>query len=356
MKKIRVSFAGVGSNTSSTLQTIAMALQTPKNVLMNGIMYRDLCGYKLEDIEVSCAFDVDINKVGIDISKAISTKPNACQNYINVPNQKVHVSAGPLFDGIDGSLESKIQVHDDSLKNDISSVIEILKNTNTDVLVANLPTGAKEAVKAYAIAAAKAGVAFVNATAEEVARDDSILKEFEEAKVPLLGDDLRSHLGATTLHMALIELMKSRGIDVKNTYQLNFGGNMDFYNLASPGRSASKQVSKKNSLYAAGIDAENVSAGPNGYVEYLNDTKICYLHIEGSSVLDSNITMEVRLEVQDSPNASGVIVNAIRLAMVAKDRKLYGSIDQISPYLFKSPRVGMNEPDGLKSFRNFIEN
>lgn len=356
MKKINLAFAGVGSNTSSTLQMISMAKENKDSKVLNGIMYMDLCGYELKNIDVVCAFDIDDNKIGMDVSEAIFAEPNACKKFCCVERTGVKVVPGPVFDGVEGDLASKIKVNEESRENNVEKVIGLLKSSKADVLVANLPTGSAEAITAYATAAAEAGVAFVNATPELAVRNPVLVKKFEENNVPLLGDDLRSHLGATTLHMALIELMKSRGIEVTNTYQLNFGGNMDFYNLASPGRSLSKQKSKKNSLFAAGIDASRVSAGPNGYVEYLGDTKVCYLHLEGSSILNSEITMEMRLEVQDSPNAAGVIVNAIRLAMVAKDRGLSGTIDQVCPYLFKSPRIGMTESVGLQSFRSFIEN
>ncbi|MDF2943591.1 MAG: myo-inositol-phosphate synthase [Herbinix sp.] len=354
VKKIRVAFAGVGSNTSSTVQTITQAKECNEETQLPGISYMSICGYELKNIDISCAFDVDENKIGIDVASAIFTQPTSCNKFCEVPLQNVSVVPGPLFDGLDGDLGEKVKAHKKCYENDTDDVVRILKETNTDVLVCNLPTGSRNAVRAYALASVMAGVAFVNATPEIVARDPEIEAKFKAYNVPLLGDDLRSHLGATTLHMALIELMKSRGINVTNTYQLNFGGNMDFYNLASPGRSLSKQNSKKNALFAAGIDASKVSAGPNGYVEYLGDTKICYLHLEGDSVLNSNITIELRLEVQDSPNAAGVIVNAIRLAMVARDRNMAGSIDSVSPYLFKSPRFGKTEQEGLRDFVNFI--
>lgn len=352
-KKIRVAFAGVGSNTSATLQMIVRGHMLDKGE-ENGVNFAKIYDYSISDIEIACCFDVDERKVGKDISEAIFVVDNACRRYVDVPKLNIPVLSGPLFDGIDGKLNNEIPVHINSKSNDIVDVVKKLKEYEVDVLVANLPTGAEKAVKEYAKAAANAKVAFINTTPEKVARDLEIQKLFIDNNVPLLGDDLRSHLGATTLHMNLIELLKSRGLKVTNTYQLNFGGNMDFLNLSSPGRANSKQNSKRNALFAAGIDASKVAAGPNGFVEYLGDTKICYLHIDAVSILDSPLSLEIRLKVEDSPNAAGVIVNAIRVAKVAIDKKMCGNIQEVGAYLFKSPAVGMTEENGFNSFLQFI--
>lgn len=352
MKEIKVGFAGVGSNTSATMQMIALAQNTVG--YLAGIKYNQIGPYEVSNLKVSCAFDVDTNKVGKDISDAIFSYPNACEKFVDVSHTGVEVVAGPLLDGLDGDLSERIIPVEEAKEVSIDDVTLILRETKTDVLVCNLPTGATKAVQAYAMAALQAGVAFVNGTPESVSRNKEIEELFRKSGVPLLGDDLRSHLGATTLHMALIELMQSRGIKITDTYQLNVGGNMDFLNLASPGRCKSKQISKKNALYAAGIDASRVTAGPNGFVEYLKDTKVCYLHIEGNNILNSKISLEMKLEVQDSPNAAGVIVNAIRCAKLARDKQLAGSIDEVCPYLFKSPRIGKTESEGLRAFAEFV--
>lgn len=351
MKTINVAFIGVGSNTSAMVQVIE---KSKKGEGLNGIRFADICGYTLEGVNVVAAFDVDKYKIGKDIADAIFSDINSCKKYIDVDKINVLVDAGPVYDGVDGNLGKKIEVSEESQMNNVDSVVKRLVESKADVVVANLPTGSAKAIKEYALAAAKAGVAFVNATPELAARDSEVVAAFEENKVPILGDDLRSHLGATTLHMVLIELLRSRGIEVTNTYQLNFGGNMDFYNLASPGRALSKQKSKRNSLFAAGIDASNVTAGPNGYIEYLKDNKICYLHLEGKSILDSDVSIELKLDVQDSANAAGVLASAIRIAVLAKERGLYGVIDPVCPYLFKSPRKGLSDREGTQAYLEFI--
>lgn len=265
----------------------------------------------MSDIQFVCAFDVDSRKIGKDLSEAIFVTPNMAKQHVKVPNCGVIVEPGPLYDGVEGYLSEIAQVHLKSREVAPEEIVERLRQTKADIMVCYLPTGScsYEAVRAYARIAAEANVAFINATPEPVAQDEEFQQLFEDRGIPLLGDDIRSHMGATTLHAALIELLHSRGIQVANTYQLNFGGNADFLNLSSPMRSSSKQKSKRNALNAAGIDASSVAAGPNGYVEYLGDNKICYLRLEGNSILGSPISIEVRLQVEDSPNSAGVIIH-----------------------------------------------
>jgi myo-inositol-1-phosphate synthase len=321
---------------------------------MAGVMYDSIGGYRLSDMRFVLAFDVDRNKIGVDLSKAIATPPTAATLYSDSAPHDTLVEPGPIHDGIEGALTGLIEPHPDSGKLSVDHVAHRLADTATDVLVCLLPTGATRAVQAYARAAAEAGVAFINATPEPVVHEPEIVRIFSDRKVPLLGDDLRSHLGATALHMALIELLRSRGLDIVNTYQLNVGGNTDFLNLADPGRASSKLRSKRNALQAAGIDAHDVSAGPNGYVKFLGDTKTCFIRIEASSVLDSPYLIDIKMEVEDSPNAAGVLVNAVRLAMAARDRGQAGVIDQVCPFLFKNPRHGASESVGLRMLDDYV--
>ncbi|CAM2361558.1 inositol-3-phosphate synthase [Listeria seeligeri] len=354
-KEVRVGIAGIGSCSSSLVQLIEY-IKTGEESHNTGIMFDSIGGYKPKDVKFVCAFDVSDTKVGLDLSNAIFAEPNSATNHIEVSNLDVNVSPGPLADGLTGFLSTKVTPHNDCEYATIEDVTDVLKKTNTDVLVCYLPTGAKQAVKNYAIAAANANIAFINCTPELVSRDEKINTLFREKGLPLIGDDMRSHMGATTLHTALIELLHSRGIIVDNTYQLNFGGNMDFYNLSDSSRNKSKQISKKNSLYAAGIDASTVAAGPNGYVEYLQDNKVCYLRIEGTSILGSNISMETRLEVEDSPNSAGVIISAVRIAKTALDNQEFGEVvENICPFLFKSPVQGMTESEGLSAITKYVE-
>lgn len=351
--RLRVAIAGLGSNTSATLQILHLAHST--NPTPTGIMYESIGGYTLADIELVAAFDIDRQKVYSDLADAIHAKTTAAKVHVEIPPTSIIVDAGLQLDGLGPSLSQIIVPHEDCGSVTLSDISRRLRETSSDVLLCNLPAGAKEAVRAYAKASADAGAAFVNATPELVANDPDLAETFQNAGVPLLGDDLRSHIGATTLHTALLELLESRAIQVDGTYQLNIGGNTDFLNLSDPGRSRSKQKSKRAALSDAGIPSLEVNAGPSGYAPYLGDTKVGYLRIEGRSILDSQVSLRVELEVEDSPNAAGVIVNALRVAKAAKDRGIAGVVDSVCPFLFKSARKGATESAGLRMFRRFIE-
>ncbi|QDL69625.1 myo-inositol-1-phosphate synthase [Streptomyces malaysiensis subsp. malaysiensis] len=353
MGEIRVALAGIGSCASSLVQTAG--LTPPGTGPMNGIMYPRIGGYWVNDMRFVAAFDVDRRKVGLDVVKAIITPPVAAVLHVDVEPTGVLVEPGPLFDGIGGNLDGVIEPHPTSREVTIDQVADRLAAVGADVLVCLLPTGATNAVQAYARAAVKAGVAFVNATPEPVAHDPEIAAAFVSGGVPLLGDDLRSHLGATTLHTALIELLQSRGLAVVNTYQLNVGGNTDFLNLSDPRRAAGKVWTKRNALSAAGIDATTVSAGPNGFVEYLGDEKACFIRIEAASVLDSNLVLDIRMQVEDSPNAAGVLVNAVRIAKISAEQGHAGSVDDVCAFLFKNPPEGAPESVGIRKFRDYID-
>jgi myo-inositol-1-phosphate synthase len=353
MNDLRVALAGVGSCASSLIQVAELGRRTTGP--MNGVMYEVIGGYRISDMQFVLAFDVDRNKIGLDLSKAITVPPTAAVIYTECAPQDTLVEPGPLHDGVGGNLAGLIEPHPDTTEVSLDDVVRRLRETEADVLVCLLPSGAIRAVQAYARAAAAAGVAFINATPEPVVHEPEIASLFAEHKVPLLGDDLRSHLGATTLHTALIELLHSRGLDITNTYQLNVGGNTDFLNLADSARASSKLRSKRHALQSAGIDAHNVSAGPNGFVEFLGDTKTCFIRIEAASVLDSPYRVDIKMEVEDSPNAAGVLVNAVRLAMAAKDRGQAGVIDPVCPFLFKSPPRGAPESAGLRMLDEYVQ-
>ncbi|MFI7110341.1 inositol-3-phosphate synthase [Nonomuraea sp. NPDC050227] len=352
-REVRVALAGVGSCASSLVQAVELARQSDAD--MPGIMYASIGPYRLADVRFVAVFEVDRNKIGLDLAKAIFQMPTAAVAHVHVEPKGLTVECGPVLDGIDGNLRRLIEPHEKCASVSIDDVRGRLVESRADVLVCVLPTGATAAVQAYARAAALAGVAFVNATPEPVAHEPELVTLFEANGAPLLGDDLRSHLGATTLHTALLELLQSRHLAITNTYQLNIGGNSDFLNLSDTQRAAGKLRSKRNALNAAGINARDVSAGPNGYVAYLGDTKACFIRIEATSVLDSTLVLDIRLEVEDSPNAAGVLANAIRLAKVAADQGHAGVLDPVCPFLFKSPRYGATESEGLRRFTEFVE-
>ncbi|HTI19447.1 MAG TPA: inositol-3-phosphate synthase [Kutzneria sp.] len=351
-RSLRVAIAGVGSCSSSLVQVAALAKQG--NTALAGIMHPRIGGYGLDDVEFVAAFEVDAGKVGLDLSKAIFQSPVAAVEHVTVDTTGVLVEPGPLLDGLRGPLSDVVTIHPGSQDMDTDVVRRRLVETGAEVLVCLLPTGSTAAVQAYARAAALAGVAFVNATPEPVAHHDELVELFAQQGVPLLGDDLRSHLGATTLHTALLDLLHSRGLRVVNTYQLNVGGNTDFLNLADPGRSASKQKSKRRALSAAGIDASTVAAGPNGYVPHLGDRKVGFLRIEADSVLNSQLSLEIRMEVEDSPNAAGVLANAVRVAGAARAQRIGGVVDDVCAFLFKSPRRPSTDAASLQDFQTFV--
>ncbi|MER5431766.1 inositol-3-phosphate synthase [Streptomyces sp. NPDC002588] len=351
-QSIRVALAGAGSCASSFVQAVVLARQRP-GLPLTGVTHERIGGYALADIEFVQVFEADADKVGRDLADALAAPVTVAVRHVVVPPTGVVVEAGPALDGVAGRLADVVRVHPDCAHVTTDDLVEALRRSGAQVLVCFLPTGSVMAVQAYARACAEAGVAFVNATPEAVANDPGLARLFAERGVPLLGDDLRSHLGATTLHTALLELLLSRNLRIKDTYQLNVGGNTDFLNLSDPVRSASKQKSKRRALASAGIDASEVSAGPNGYVRYLGDRKVCFLRIEADSLLGAPVAMEIRLEVEDSPNAAAVVANAVRAARAAADQGLHGVIDPVCGFLFKSPRTGMPESEGLQSFREF---
>ncbi|QHW35914.1 myo-inositol-1-phosphate synthase [Staphylococcus ursi] len=355
MKVINVGIAGVGNCASSFVQLIE-GIKSGKLNNHEGIMFESIGGYKCENVNFTSAFDIDTNKINKDLSEAIYQSPNNSVNHVDVSKINTIVTPGILNNRLPSTVLEKININEECNEVTVDDIAKSLVESKTQVLICYLPTGSEKDVKSYALAAAKANTAFINCTPELVSRDTQIRDIFIESNIPLLGDDMRSHMGATTLHTALIELLHSRGIEINNTYQLNFGGNMDFLNLSDSSRNRSKQISKKNALFSAGIDATNVSAGPNGYIEYLNDTKVCYLRIEGTSILGSKIAMETKLEVEDSPNSAGVIANAVRIAKVAIDKKLgINEVEETCAFLFKSPVKGKKESESLDAISKFIE-
>ncbi|MEU8825709.1 inositol-3-phosphate synthase [Streptomyces sp. NPDC048636] len=349
---IRIALVGVGSCASSFVQSVALDRERPGPA--NGVMHEYIGGHRLGDVEFVAAFDVDGLKVGRDLSEAVYAGRTAAVRHVDVPHLGVTVQAGPLLDGLDGALSDAVSAHPDVADASPASLGAALAAARPDVVVCLLPTGSTEAVATYARAAAEAGAGFVNATPEPVANDAELAALFAERGAVLLGDDLRSHLGATTLHTALIELFQSRGVEVKDNYQLNVGGNTDFLNLSDPARSRSKQVSKRKALANAGIDSREVAAGPNGFVKHLGDRKVCFLRIEGESIIGAPVHMEIRLEVEDSPNAAAVLANAVRAAHSAARQGMVGVLDPVCAFLFKSPQSGAKESEALHDFQGFV--
>ncbi len=348
-RPIRVALAGVGNCASSLVQAIG------GRGGWIGVITETLGGYTPDDIEIVAAFDIDHRKLGRDLSHAIFEAPNVAVQHSAVAELGVVVSPGILLDGADGPLSEVVEVDSSSRDISIEDISRALTAAAADVLVCYLPTGSRAAVQAYAEAACIGKVAFINATAEAVANDSKIRDAFASRNVPLLGDDVRSQLGATALHAALLELCERRGATVDTTYQLNIGGNTDFLNLSDRTRSASKWTSKHKALDAAVAgESPRMFAGPVGYVPFLGDEKVAYLRINGRLLLNMPFSIEIRLQVEDSPNSAGVILEAIRIAKASADHGHGGTIDPVCAFLFKNPVHGATETEAWAAYRAFV--
>jgi myo-inositol-1-phosphate synthase len=354
-KTIRVAMIGVGSCCSSFLQTLSAVRNCRSSSTLSGISHQEIGGFSVSDIEPVAAFDVDQRKVGRDLAEAAAHSSNAALIHVPLSPLGIIVVAGPVLDGVDGPLGSVVPVCPDSKSCTWEHVASRIQSCKCDVVLCCVPTGAHEAVRAYATAVAHAGAAFINCTPSPSARDLLTAQLFEDRGLPLLGDDLRSHVGATTLHGMILELLATRGIAVLETHQINIGGNADFLNLSDSSRSQSKVESKKRALLGVGGIEGSLWAGPSGYVDGLGDQKICYISVNGRSLLGSPIKIDIKLEVEDSPNAAAVMVNAVRAASLARQRRMAGVLQAASSFLFKSPPNAVSPSVAETGFRDFIE-
>jgi myo-inositol-1-phosphate synthase len=331
---IRVAIAGVGNCASSLVQAVTAARLAPGGP---GVAHPRVGGYEIADIEFVAAFDVDERKAGHDLADAIVAQPNCTTSYLPVPPTGVLVGVGPVEDGVGPLTASLVRVADAARTACFDDVSQTLLAARADVLICYLPVGSAKATAGYAGAALTAGTAFVNCNPELVATDPEWQERFAERGVPLLGDDIKSQLGATTLHRMLIDLCASRGAVIDRTYQLNVGGNTDFLNMRDPERAASKRASKMSALRSRlGEDAE-FGAGPSDYVPHLADRKVAHISLEGRSLLGMPFSIEAKLTVEDSPNSAGIAVDAVRAAKVAADRGIKGPVHDVCGYLFKTP-------------------
>jgi myo-inositol-1-phosphate synthase len=352
MSKIRLAIAGVGNCASSLVQGLQFYRDASPDDQVPGLMHVQLGGYHIRDIEVVAAFDVDADKVGIDVAKAIFAGPNNTIRFADVPDTGVTVQRGPTHDGF-GQYYS--EVCEESATDPID-VTQALRDAGADVLVSYLPVGSEVAQKHYAQACIDAGVAFVNAIPVFIASDPEWAAKFTEAGVPIVGDDIKSQVGATIVHRTLARLFEDRGTTIDHTYQLNFGGNMDFMNMLERTRLVSKKVSKTKSVTSqieSGIGDRDVHIGPSDHVPWLEDRKWAFIRLEGRNFGDVPLTVELKLEVHDSPNSAGVIIDAVRLAKLAADRGEGGPVLPACQYLMKSPPSQVHDDvarDRLEAF------
>ena len=349
---IRLAIAGVGNCASSLVQGLEYYENADPNESVPGLMHVVLGGYHIRDIEVVAAFDVDATKVGLDVGKAILAGHNNTVKFADVPDLGVPVLRGPTLDGLGKYYR---QVVEESPTEPVD-VAQALRDARADVLVSYLPVGSEEAQKHYAQACLDAGVAFVNAIPVFIASDPEWAAKFEAAGVPIVGDDIKSQVGATIVHRILARLFEDRGMVLDRTYQLNVGGNMDFMNMLERERLESKKISKTQSVTSQidnGIEADDVHIGPSDHVAWLQDRKWAYIRLEGRNFGDVPLNVELKLEVWDSPNSAGVIIDAVRCAKVAKDRGLGGPLLGPSAYFMKSPPVQYRDEEARRMVEEF---
>jgi myo-inositol-1-phosphate synthase len=343
MKNIRVAIAGVGNCASSLIQGVTYYKDAKAGDDVPGLMHVVLGGYHVADLEFVAAFDVDASKVGNDLGKAIDGGQNNTIKFATVPSLGVTVQRGPTMDGLNKYYRAAIE---ESPAEPVD-VAQALRNARAEVLVSYLPVGSEEAQRYYAQAALDAGVAFVNAIPVFIASDPEWAAKFTAAGVPIIGDDIKSQVGATIVHRVLARLFEDRGLTLDHTYQLNVGGNMDFKNMLDRERLESKKVSKTQAvtsqLETSHLGADDVHIGPSDHVPWLHDRKWAYIRMEGRNFGDVPLNVELKLEVWDSPNSAGVIIDAVRCAKVALDRGIGGPIIGPSAYFMKSPPVQFHD-------------
>jgi myo-inositol-1-phosphate synthase len=336
MGKLRVAIVGVGNCASSLVQGVHFYSEAEAGDRVPGLMHVELGGYHVRDIEFVAAFDVDAKKVGRDLSEAIRSGENNTIQFADVPPLGVEVQRGPTLDGLGRYYTETIQESDTPPVD----VAVALAASGADVLVCYLPVGSEDAARYYAEQSLKAGVAFVNCLPVFIAGRPEWAERFARAGVPIIGDDIKSQVGATIVHRVLSRLMEDRGIHIDRTYQLNFGGNMDFMNMLERSRLESKKISKTQAVTSQvdhDLGKRNVHVGPSDYVPWLDDRKWCYIRVEGRAFGDVPINMELKLEVWDSPNSAGVVIDAVRCAKLALDRGIGGPLLGPAAYFMKSP-------------------
>ncbi len=351
--KVRVAIIGVGNCASALVQGVHYYREAKENDFVPGLMHVNLGGYHIRDIEFSAAFDVVASKVGLDLSQAIFAHPNNTVRFAEVPHMGIPVHRGMTHDGIGKYLSGVVE----KAPGPTDDIVGILKDTKTDVVVNFLPVGSEMATKWYVEQVLEAGCAFVNCIPVFIASSEYWAGRFEDRGLPLIGDDIKSQVGATITHRVLAALFNDRGVRVDHTYQLNFGGNMDFYNMLERERLESKKISKTNAVTSQlpyPLKHEDVHVGPSDYVPWLTDRKWCYIRMEGTTFGDVPLNVELKLEVWDSPNSAGVVIDAVRCAKLALDRGLAGPVLGPSAYFMKTPPQQFKDDEARRLTEEFI--
>lgn len=362
MSKIRIAIVGVGNCASSLIQGIEYYKHKKSDEAI-GLMHWDIGGYVPGDIEVVAAFDIDKRKVGLDVSKAIFSKPNCTAVFCSdIPQTGVKVQMGKILDGFSEHMKDFEDKYTFVLADDPEpaeeEIVKVLQDSGAEILLNYLPVGSEEATRFYANCALEAGVAFVNNIPVFIASDPVWAKRFEEKNIPIIGDDIKAQLGATIAHRVLTDLFKKRGAKLERTYQLNTGGNTDFLNMLDRARLASKKESKTEAVQAVTakrLENENIHVGPSDYVAWQKDNKVCFIRMEGKLFGDVPMNLELRLSVEDSPNSAGVAIDSIRCAKLALDRRQGGILTAPSAYFCKHPPKQSTDDDAYKMTEAFIK-
>jgi myo-inositol-1-phosphate synthase len=351
--KVRVGIVGVGNCASSFVQGLSYYQDAKSNEPVPGLMNVELGGYHIGDIEIASAFDVNASKVGLDVSDAIFAEPNNTQRFSAVPKSGIVVNRGRTLDGLGKYLRDEI----DESPEDEADVTEILRQSGTDVLVSYLPVGSQKATEWYAECALEAGCAFVNCIPVFIASNPEWRRRFEERGLPIVGDDIKSQVGATIVHRMLANLFRERGVRLDRTYQLNFGGNTDFQNMLERERLESKKISKTQAVSSQldiPLPAGDIHVGPSDHVPWLTDRKWAYIRMEGTTFGGVPLNVELKLEVWDSPNSAGIVIDAVRCAKLAMDRKIGGALTGPSSYFMKSPPQQFTDNEARERTLRFI--
>ena len=360
MRKVRVALAGVGNCASSLVQGIYYYADEKRLRAARGLMHPQIGSYRPSDIEVVAAFDVNTRKVGRPLREALLAKPNCTPVFCDLPEIPVTVQMGPVLDGFSRHMEDYPQDRSFRLADAAPvDVAQVLRDARADVLISYLPVGSEEATRYYARAALEAGVAFINAAPVFIASSPEWAEQFRRRNLPLIGDDIKSQVGATIVHRVLTRLFEDRGVRLERTYQLNFGGNTDFLNMLNHSRLKSKKKSKTQSVQsqlAEPLPDERIHIGPSDYVPWLEDNKVCQIRMEGLGFGDQPIVIDLRLSVMDSPNSAGVMIDAVRCAKLALDHGIGGVLEGVSAYLMKSPPVQYTDDVARRLMEAFIQN
>lgn len=353
MANINVAIIGVGNCASSLIQGVYYYKKAKETSFVPGLMHVNLGGYHISDINFVAAFDIDKNKVGKDLAEAIFTPPNNTFKFTEVPSTGVKIQRGMTHDGLGKYLSQVIEKAPGSTVD----IVKVLKETQTNVVLNYLPVGSEEATKWYIEQVLAAGCGFVNCIPVFIAREKYWQKRFEEMGLPVIGDDVKSQVGATIVHRVLTRLFRDRGVKLERTYQLNFGGNTDFLNMLERERLESKKISKTTSVTSQldyKLDPDDIHVGPSDYVPWLKDRKFCHIRMEGRTFGDVPLNLELKLEVWDSPNSAGVVIDAIRCCKLALDRGLKGALIAPSAYFMKSPPVQYTDDEARRMVEEFI--